>query len=340
MLTLGALTSHAPGAIIVGTDAGANAEVKVYSNSGVLTGAFLPYGAFTGGVRVGSADVTHDGVGDIITGAGPGAAGGHVKVFDGLTGAEVRSFLAFPGFTGGVFVAGGDVNRDGFGDILVGADAGTAAHVKVFDGQTGSMTGSFFAYGVGFTGGVRVAAGDLTGDGAADIITGTGPGAPGGHVKVFDGLTGLEIRSFLAYAGFSGGVFVGGGDVDRDGFADLLTGADAGGAPHVKAFDGLTNAESASFFAYTAGFAGGVRVGAEDINGDGAADLITGTGPGGSGGHVKVFDGLTGSEIRSFLAYPGFDGGVYVAGLAERIPEPGSVTLLLLGSLCLWGRRR
>ena len=67
--------------------------------------------------------------------------GGHVKVFDGLTGAEVRSFLAFPGFTGGVFVAGGDTNKDGFGDILVGADAGGAAHVKVFDGQTGSTDG-------------------------------------------------------------------------------------------------------------------------------------------------------------------------------------------------------
>jgi serralysin len=158
---------------------------------------------------------------------------------------------------------------------------------------------------------------------------------------VFDGVTGVEIRSFLAYAaGFSGGVFVGGGDVSRDGFADLTTGADAGGAPHVKVFDGVTNAESASFFAYTAGFTGGVRVGTDDINGDGAADLITGVGPGGSGGQVKVFDGLTGVEIRSFLAYPGFDGGIYVAGLAETIPEPGSVTLLLLGSLCLWGRRR
>jgi fibronectin-binding autotransporter adhesin len=333
-----AVASQAPGAIVVGTGDGTAAQVKVFSSSGVQTSAFLPYGAFTGGVRVGSADVTHDGFGDIITGAGPGAAGGHVKVFDGLSGAEVRSFLAFPGFTGGIFVAGGDVNKDGFGDILVGADAGGPAHVKVFDGQTGALTASFFAY-AGFTGGVRVGAWDITGDGAADIITGAGPGAPGGHVKVFDGLSGVEIRSFFSYAaGFTGGAFVGGGDVDRDGFGDILTGADAGAAPHVKVFDGPTNAEDASFFAY-GGFTGGVRVGAGDINGDGAADIITGAGPGASGGHVKVFDGLTGTEIRSFLAYPGFGGGVYVAGLTERIPEPGSSALVMVAlGLCL--RRR
>ena len=142
-------------------------------------------------------------------------------------------------------------------------------------------------------------------------------------------------------AAFTGGVFVAGGDFDRDGFGDVLTGADAGAASHAKVFDGQTNAEDASFFAYGAGFTGGVRVGAGDINGDGAADIITGAGSGAPGGHIKVFDGLTGAEIRSFFSYTGFDGGVYVAGLAERIPEPSAVALLLLAgaSLCRRGRR-
>jgi hypothetical protein len=110
---------------------------------------------------------------------------------------------------------------------------------------------------------VFVAAGDVTGDGRADIVTGAGPGgAP--HVKVFDGATGAELGGFFAYdPAFTGGVFVAAGDVTGDGRADVVTAAGAGGGPHVRAFDGTTGAEVASFFAYEATFAGGLFVAAE-----------------------------------------------------------------------------
>jgi hypothetical protein len=127
----------------------------------------------------------------------------------------------------------GDVNGDGRDDIITGADAGGAPHVKVFDGASGAELRSFFAYSPSFAGGVRVAAGDVNGDGRADIITGAGSGA-GPHVKVFDGVTSAEIRSFLAYGAFIGGVFVAAGDVNGDGMDDIITGADAGAGPHVK----------------------------------------------------------------------------------------------------------
>ncbi|MBX9579544.1 MAG: PEP-CTERM sorting domain-containing protein [Gemmataceae bacterium] len=74
------------------------------------------------------------------------------------------------------------------------------------------------------------------------------------------------------------------------------------------------------------------------------ADIITGAGPGAPGGHVKAFDGATGAEVRSFLAFPGFDGGVYVAGTPEvvpqAVPEPSSVLLLTFGGLSLALQRR
>ena len=60
---------------------------------------------FLGGVTVAVKDVTSDGRGDIITGAGPGG-GPHVKEFDGVSGTTLGSFFAFdPAFHGGVFVA-------------------------------------------------------------------------------------------------------------------------------------------------------------------------------------------------------------------------------------------
>jgi serralysin len=120
------------------------------------------------------------------------------------------SFLAFgPQFTGGVRVAAGDVNGDGRADIIAGTRPGAGPHVKVFSGTHGSVLKSLLAYGASFTGGVHVAAGDVDGDGRADITAGTGEGvAP--HVKVL-GAGASTLSSFLAGSPGAGGVFVGGG---------------------------------------------------------------------------------------------------------------------------------
>src|SRR5439155_16929620 len=98
------------------------------------------------------------------------------------------------GFTGGVRVAVRDVTGDGVTDIITAPGAGGGPHIKVFNGATGALIREFFAYGSNFTGGVYVAAGDVNGDGIADIITGAGAGG-GPHGKVFNGATGLEIAS-------------------------------------------------------------------------------------------------------------------------------------------------
>src|SRR6202030_775270 len=88
--------------------------------------------------------------------------------------------------------------------IATGAGAGGAPHVKVFDAVTGQLKFSFFAFDPRFGGGVRVATGDVNGDGVDDIICAAGPGgAP--VVKVYDGRTGVVYESFLAYdANFRG----------------------------------------------------------------------------------------------------------------------------------------
>jgi hypothetical protein len=265
--------------------------------------SFMAYdSSFTGGVRVAAGDVNGDGKADIITAPGSGGAP-TVKVFDGATGNLIRSFSAYGnGFTGGVFVAAADVNGDGKADIITGEGSGGRPQVKVFDGATGKTLSSFLAYDNAFAGGVRVAAADVNGDGTPDIITGAGPGG-GPHVEVFDGRTNAVIRSFYAYASsFTGGVFVGGADVNHDGKADIITGAGPGGGPHVQAFDAVTSAAIQSFYAYSPTFAGGVAVGGGDMNGDGWGDILTGPGAG-TGPLVEEF-GTGGSGAPTTASTP------------------------------------
>src|SRR5260221_7883229 len=101
--------------------------------------------------------------------------------------------------------------------------------------------------------------------------------------------------------------------MDQDGFAEVITGAGAGGGPHVEAFSGKTNALVASFYAFSSTFAGGVFVAAGDVNRDGRADIVAGTGPDSAGApRVRVFDAASGAMIRDFAMYPGLTGGVRV----------------------------
>ena len=196
--------------------------------------------------------------------------------------------------------------------VATGADAGGGPNVVLFDALTHNFVQSFFAYDPKFTGGVRIAVGDVNGDGFADIITAPGPGG-GPDIHVYDGATGQFLRQFFAYdMNFTGGVHVAAGDVNGDGFADIICGADAGGGPNVTVFSGQDGSRLVSFFPYDPAFTGGVTVAVADMDGDGKVEVVTGAGPGG-GPHVKVFGGPALAPQYSFAAFdPAFTGGVFV----------------------------
>jgi hypothetical protein len=122
---------------------------------------------------------------------------------------EVLGLFAYdPGLLAGLFVAAGDVDGDGHADLVTAPDAGGGPHVRVFRGSDGAPLLELFAFDVGFRGGVRVAAGDVTGDGRAEILTGAGAGG-GPHLRVLDGTTGVPLRELFPYSpGYTGGIHV------------------------------------------------------------------------------------------------------------------------------------
>lgn len=313
-------TVKLPSLTVVGASVNNPPRVQVLDGeTGAVRFSFDAYTtAFRGGVHVAMGDMNGDGVADIITGAGPGG-GPHVRIFDGVNGNPLThplsSFFAYdPAFSGGVFVAVGDVNDDNVLDVITGAGFGGGPHVIARSGVDGSILLSFFAYTPGFLGGVRVASGDVNLDDRDDIITGAGAGG-GPHVIVYSGQNGAILDGYYAYtSSFTGGVFVAAGDVNGDGRADIITGAGAGGGPHVRAFSGLNRTQLHSFMAFDPGFSGGVTVGAADSNNDAQVDIIAGQGRNGDR-RVRIFSGSNLAEVVAFSAFDAsFLGGIFVGG--------------------------
>jgi FG-GAP-like repeat len=220
-----------------------------------------------------------------------------VVVYDAF-GAAIGRIPPPTGFRGEMRVATGDVNGDGIEDIITSIGPGGGPLVIVYNGVNLAPIRAFFAYDIHYKGGVKVAAGDVTGDGKADIITAAGP-----VVEVFNGATGALVRSFTVYPpSLKVGVNIAAGDVDGDGRADIITGV-AGNAPgQVLVFSGKTGALIRSFFPFDLRYRGGVNVAAGDFNNDRRAEIVVAPARGSS--QVEVIDGLTLKIVGTFAAFP------------------------------------
>jgi len=304
---------------------GANPSSSIFRSNdknGVCVLALIPF-AGSGGVRVATGHNlggVQDGMTDYILGQGVGGTG-RVIVYNGGTNTIIHNFTAFTGFSGGVHVAGGDVNGDGVTDILV-AGEGADSPVKVFNGTDLSVLHSFFAL-PGFSGGVRVASGDVNNDGFDDVIIANGPGM-GPRVNVYNGQTGAGIHSFFAYdSGFQGGVTVASGDVNGDGFDDIITGPGPGMAPEVKIFSG-TNLSSLGTINHDPAVDTGVSVSyLADAEAVGIVQVLIG-----GGGKVSVYDGDTLEWRNDFLPEGQiYEGGVWVASDSDVVEPDWSLAL-------------
>ncbi|MDD4333004.1 MAG: S8 family serine peptidase [Patescibacteria group bacterium] len=128
----------------------------------------------------------------------------------------------------------------------------------------------------------------------------------------FTSFSGAEKLSFSAFdKNFRGGVNIASGDINGDEQDEIITGAGAGGGPHIKVFD-QQGKLILQFFAFDKNFRGGVNVASGDLDGDGKNEIITGAGTGGLP-QIKIFD-RKGKLIDQFYAFDkSFRGGVNVA---------------------------
>ncbi len=263
--------------------------------------------------RVASADVNGDGLPDLVTASGPGTAGRVTVTYAARLGAAaIAPSVLSPfeaSFTGGLFVTAADLDGDGKAEVVVTPDQGGGPIVAIYSGakltaaQTGDAAQLTRFFGIddpAFRGGARAGVGDVNGDGRPDLVVTAGFGG-GPRVAAFDGKSVLTPPAagqsppklapdfFVFEQSLRNGVFVGVGDVNADGFADILVGGGPGGGPRVQAISGKDLVAAASkptvvgnFFAGDVNNRDGVRLAVKDLDGDASADVVVGLGSAGS----------------------------------------------------------
>jgi FG-GAP repeat protein/type IX secretion system substrate protein len=304
------------------------------------------------GISVASAgDFNGDGYADLIVGARYAGAPGQAFIYYGGPSLDATPDLTLTGeATGfstwfGTSVAPlGDVNGDGFDDVIVGSPmyrngTGSVGRAYVFYGGnapnavpdrvfTGVAAGDQLGYVVG-------SAGDMNGDGSPDAFA-TAPyndagGTDAGAVYVwfggpaFDTIADLTIvgtgsNERLTYAASAG-------NLNADGFSDLIV----SGLNHAEVFFGGSSPNAAADLILTRNFVS--VAGAGDVNGDGVDDFMLGVSSDDTGGtdagRVSVFYGGSTVDLIEDLYWVGNSPGRRLGRVvaAGRLDGPGPADL-------------
>lgn len=268
---------------------------------------------------------------EVVVGSGPGRAP-VVSVFSSH-GNLIRQFAPYPDhMRAGVNVAAGDVDGDGWDEIITGTMRDGGPHIRVFNqqGQPVYTTG-FFAFDSGFRGGVSVAAADVNGDGVDEIVAGAGVGG-GPQVRLFDKHGNFTGTSFFVFAQSDrGGVSVARANVDGGKEDEVVVGLQGFGKSWVKVYKpGAGNQVLGSFTAFDDSFYGGVEVAGADVDQDGVDEILV-TPHTAGGPQIRAFEAHGKTVPYSFFAYEEeFRGGLRLA--AADLDHSGDIELVTIPS--------
>ncbi len=286
----------------------------------------------------GAGDVNADGYADFVVGSESFA-----RVFSGKDASVLHNLTGNSGGEDfGQAVSGaGDVNADGYADVIVGARNASITEVqsgsaRVFSGKDGSLIHEFNGEAFSSNLGSSVSGtGDVNGDGYDDVMAATDSGCVFPYAaRVYSGKDGVELYALAGdrdWGGQFGNSISDAGDVNGDGYPDLIAGGSSKGK--VRVYSGIPlpppAMEPSGELIYSIEgnldrhFLGRSVSGAGDINSDGFDDFIVGepgtTDEGRNAGRVHAFSGKDGSILHtvSFPPEEEFSLGNVVRGVGD-----------------------
>ncbi len=214
--------------------------------------------------------------------------GAFVRFYNG-SGKVVRNgFFAYDNrFRGGTSIF---VSTENGANLAVAADKN---QIKIYNGDI--LTTSFLPFGANYKNDINLVVDDLYNDGQKEIVAGMANS--GTEIRVFD-LGGKLLKSFTAFpANYKKGVSVAVGNVNGSGEKEIIAGL-AKDRSLVRIYSNTGKAVSNNFYAFGAGFKGGINLAAGDINGDGKDEIIVGAGTGKP--EIRLFNDKT-KQLKSFL---------------------------------------
>jgi hypothetical protein len=228
-----------------------------------------------------------------------------LKLLDAKTGRTTSSWSPFPRSSkGGLAVASGAFGGRDTTDVAVASGPGVPAQVKIYDAKTRKLLETLSPFGKSFRGGLSVAAGDVNGDGRADLIVGSGRGMKP-TVKIFSGATSESLGSLAPFsASFLGGASVAAADLNGDHRADVIVGSGSGLHAAVSIYSGATRRLLWTLEPFGSIFRGGVSVAPGLLEHGTTADVVVAAGAGG-GCQIRIWNAKTHALVTSFLSAPG-----------------------------------
>jgi FG-GAP repeat/FG-GAP-like repeat len=307
-------------------------------------------------------DVNGDGYDDIVTSAldWQNFAWSFFEVYSGLDGSMIHSWR----FGGGISNAhshscstAGDMDGDGFDDVVLGGTDGTIHFVEVRSGKTGLLIHNWTSQYPIYLGITVRGGGDVNGDGIPDVIARETDSQSGSKVKVYSGATGQILYVLDRYSNPNewsvqfGVALDFTGDLNGDGCDDFIVGdrySNLGGLRFGAAFV-FSGADGQLLFSFSGhqfqNDFGRAVAGPGDMNGDGVPDIAVGTpafdGVGDDSGLVQIYSGVDGTQLfwlegkstrESLGVKLAVAGDVNADGRADLVVLGGSD--LKLGLLC------
>lgn len=189
--------------------------------------------------------------------------------------------------------------------IVTGAGPGGGPHIRIMK-SNGLSVGGFMAYDPKFRGGVKVATGDIDGDGQEEIVT--VPASKGGsHVRIFN-IEGQLKNHFFTLKNYYRGLNLAVCDLDKDQKAEIIVTPNGDYEPVVFIYNNEGHLIN-RFLAYNKSLRIEVKVTCNDVDGDGENEIITALGLNGEP-HVKIFNTKGELEIHWFAFWQKFKGGI------------------------------